>query len=555
MFQLLKRRVLSKFTPLLSWLPSRSNLSSLQINANRLAFWIPGFALASWSPLIPFIKNNFNLDAQDLGFLLLCPATGAGSTVILGPFVIAALGCKNTVRLMGLLIILGLLSITLVTNVYLLGAILFVYGLTVECVSLAANLNAVTLERALNRPLLSGMHGMISLGNVAGVILVATMLQLEVNWPVPMLCGAVGLSVLVLTVCSQITSSYLLSKEQIRLLTTHKALTTNHLTLNAQGLTPNAKRSISHNAQGQASSGQTQGCTSGARASINARALWFKTLSQPLIWCLGIMCLVVYVTEDSMNDWSGIYLTQVFALPLQQAGWGFLAFASMMALSRFLGDSLVMRFGRKNVIFGGASLTALGLVIATSDITPGLSILGFGLIGLGTANITPQCISFAASLRTVPQSQSLFAVNGIGAVGSLFGPVLIGQISAHWSLHITFLLLALCLGGVAGLSLLLRSTSILAAPVDTQAASAQATWDSTNRRSELTPSQTFPGYGLRLAHSAYWWQLRLMFPEMVVNSSLEKSDDFSVLENPFISCQSFSLQHWVMSIEEPPGRH
>lgn len=536
MFQLLTRRVLPKFTPLLSWLPWRSNLKSLQITANRLAFWIPGFALASWSPLIPFVKANFNLDAQALGFLLLCPASGAGSSVFIAPLVIAALGCKNTVRLMGLIIITGLLAITMITNLYLLGAILFLYGLTVECVSLAANLNAVTLERALKRPLMSGMHGMISLGNVAGVMLVATMLQLDINWPVPMLCGAVILSVLILIFCSQIASRYLLSKRQMLSLTLSS--TQDHSLSRTQAKVPQVK---------------------GHKANTSAQAQWLKALTQPILWCLGLMCLVIYVTEDSINDWSGIYLTQAFTLPLQQAGWGFLAFASMMALSRFLGDRLVMQVGRKNVIFGGASLTALGLVIATSGISPGMSILGFGLVGLGTANITPQCLSFAATLKTIPQSQSLFIVNGIGAIGSLFGPVLIGQIASMWSLHVTFLLLALGLGGVAGLSLMLRTAQ---APHSHSAYHAAYQFDGGSRSKAAASHSAFglasyqtaypSGYGLRLTHSAQYWQI-LMSAEHLTTIQFEPADNFTVLENPFISYQSFSLQHWVMSIEEPPG--
>ncbi|MEY9593074.1 MFS family permease [Bradyrhizobium yuanmingense] len=40
--------------------------------AMRLAFFVAGFGLAGWGPLVPFAKERLAVDEGVLGFLLLC---------------------------------------------------------------------------------------------------------------------------------------------------------------------------------------------------------------------------------------------------------------------------------------------------------------------------------------------------------------------------------------------------------------------------------------------------------------------------------------------------
>lgn len=532
--------------------------SSKLIYANRLAFWIPGFALASWSPLIPFVKSNFMLSEQHLGWLLLFPAAGAGSTVVLGPLLLAALGCRNTVRAVGWLLISCLMCITLVNHIWALCGILFVFGLAAESVSLAANLNAVTLERYLARPLLSSMHGMLSLGNVAGVLIVTTMLQLELELPLPVTCSAVLLSLVVLTYCSQIASRKLLSKEQMTYLNKLPQATASGKLAFNKSLEQSASTAITQSAStdiASSTSHEMASTTTLEQSSAHStRQLWYRILTSPLLWILGLMCLVDYMIEDSMNDWSGIYLTQSFALPLHQAGWGFLAFALMMALSRLVGDHLVAILGRKALIVGGALLTTIGLIVATSAPWYALSIVGFGLVGLGTANITPQCISYAATLKSVPQNLAVFTVNGVGAVGSLFGPVLIGQLASCWSLHHTFLvlgtsifsvgLLCLCLLPVLPKKAMLFNTQLKLQP---SAASTLCHWG-------LSPNATLAYARAMASYMAAIHAINLASLRLKMSQDWA-SEHFVRLENPLINWQNFTLQPWTISLEEPPGVH
>src|ERR1700722_3901590 len=57
--------------------PSRLIPDRRQQASTRAAFFIAGFALSAWAPLIPFAKERADIDEATLGLLLLC--FGAGS--------------------------------------------------------------------------------------------------------------------------------------------------------------------------------------------------------------------------------------------------------------------------------------------------------------------------------------------------------------------------------------------------------------------------------------------------------------------------------------------
>jgi hypothetical protein len=79
-----------------------------------------------------------------------------------------------------------------------------------------------------------------------------------------------------------------------------------------------------------------------------------------------MMCFVVFLTEGSALDWSAVILTTVRKVALAYAGFGYVAFASMMTIGQLSGDFLVRRLKRKPIIIGGASLAASGLWIIAS---------------------------------------------------------------------------------------------------------------------------------------------------------------------------------------------
>lgn len=48
------------------------SVGSKEINAARVTFFLPGFVISTWAPMIPMVKARLKLEADVLGLLLLC---------------------------------------------------------------------------------------------------------------------------------------------------------------------------------------------------------------------------------------------------------------------------------------------------------------------------------------------------------------------------------------------------------------------------------------------------------------------------------------------------
>ena len=386
------------------------------INSNRAAFWIPGFAMASWGPFIPYIKDRFELTEDHLGVLLMCIAVGAAIAMGVASFFINRFGCRANVRVASVVLALCLGSVTVIPDLYVLAAVLFVLGFSCEFLSLAANINAGALERILQRNIMSGLHGVYSLGNTAGVFIVATFLSSGLTFVMgSLLLTSCVFSLAVIFYCGLIASRHLLTDLS------------------------------QFNGKAQSSDGAPQ----------------HKVFITQLLLMLGLLCFIMFMVEGSMMDWTGVLLNQVKGVPMSEAGYGFAAFASMMTVCRLTGDKIVATLGRRRVLVMGSIFAAAGIALAVMVPHPMVSLVGFGMVGVGAANLVPQAMSYAATERRVPIARSILIVNAIGYIGGLLGPALIGFVAHRIGLEQTFLILACMVLIVAVISyFFVRSGSI-----------------------------------------------------------------------------------------------
>lgn len=78
--------------------------------------------------------------------------------------------------------------------------------------------------------------------------------------------------------------------------------------------------------------------------------------------------------------------------------------------------------------------------------------LGFALVGLGCANIVPVLFTASGRQTIMPVNAAITSVAGIGYVGGLIGPALVGFISQVTNLSVAFAVIALGLFVVGLLS-------------------------------------------------------------------------------------------------------
>jgi hypothetical protein len=138
---------------------------------------------------------------------------------------------------------------------------------------------------------------------------------------------------------------------------------------------------------------------------------------------IGLLCLLAFLTEGAVADWSGVFLRDVAGFGAAGGASGYAAFSAGMIAARLLGDFWVRRFGPLAVLQAGAGVAAAGVALAMA--VPAAGPVGFGLVGLGGANIAP--ILFSAAGRAGPAaSTGIAAVATLGYAGMLVGPPIIG---------------------------------------------------------------------------------------------------------------------------------
>ncbi len=359
-------------------------------HATRVAFFISGFAMAAWAPLVPFTKARLSIHEATLGLLLLCMGAGSIVSMPLAGALSARWGCRRVLVASALLVCLALPLLALAPSVPWLGVALFLFGAGIGGLGCAGNIQAIVVERASGRPMMSGFHGLFSLGGVAGaggIIVLLSVLGASL-WQAT---GAVTAVVLAL--------------------------------LAAAG--PHFL------ARGTAHSGPVFARPTGG------------------VLFIGTLCFILFLAEGAMLDWSALFLTQVQGLPAERAGLGYAAFATAMALGRLMGDRWVRRFGPQRTVLAGALLAAAGLALATLVPAWPLALAGFALVGLGCSNIVPVLFSLAGRQHAMAASLAVPAIATMGYAGVLLGPALIGFVAHATSLVAALLLLAALLVGVA----------------------------------------------------------------------------------------------------------
>ncbi|SDB42386.1 Predicted arabinose efflux permease, MFS family [Pseudomonas sp. NFACC23-1] len=375
---------MTAITPPPTFIPGR-----LEQMSTRIAYLIAGIGIAAWAPLVPYAKVRANLDEGTLGLLLLCLGVGSILAMPISGALAARFGCRRVLSGGTILICLALPLLATMTSLPWLVAALFLFGAGLGTVDSTVNLQAVIVERASGKTMMSGFHGMFSLGGIIGAAGVSALLGL-------------GLSPLGAT----------LVVNGVLLVALFKA---------APHLLPYGSES------------------SGPAFAIPHGVVLF----------IGILCFIVFLAEGAVLDWSAVFLTTERAVDTAYAGLGYAAFALTMTVGRLTGDSVVHRLGAKRVIIYGGSIAAAGFLLATLAPMWQAALLGYGLVGAGCSNIVPVLYTAVGKQTLMPEAIAVPAITTIGYAGILAGPALIGFVAHGSSLSFAFGLIAVSLVIVA----------------------------------------------------------------------------------------------------------
>jgi len=169
-----------------------------------------------------------------------------------------------------------------------------------------------------------------------------------------------------------------------------------------------------------------------------------KTVMRPdaLLLQLGVIGFCSMAAEGAMFDWSGVYFKDIVKTTTALVPLGYASFMVMMAGGRFVGDRLIVRFGRQRImqicgllISGGLALSVLVPKIYTC-------IPGFMMVGMGVSVMVPSVYSLAGKFSRLPAGRALAFTSGISYFGFLIGPPLIGYIAELSSLRYSYAVIA-----------------------------------------------------------------------------------------------------------------
>src|ERR1700704_4455710 len=100
----------------------------LEQRSTRIVFFVAGFGVAAWAPLVPFAKARAGLGDGALGLLLLCLGVGSIVTMPLGGGLGAGFGCRLVVVTATLVLCLALPPLAILASPALLAAGLLAFG-------------------------------------------------------------------------------------------------------------------------------------------------------------------------------------------------------------------------------------------------------------------------------------------------------------------------------------------------------------------------------------------------------------------------------------------
>lgn len=277
---------------------------------------------------------------------------------------------------------LVLASIGMVNHVILLVAAIMLFSFSMRIFSISVNVQAIALQNQYEKKIVGSFHALWSLGGIIGILITTAMVSAQINLLVHLqLVSALNLA---LTVWGY---RFLLddgTKKEVNRLKLHKQ----------------------------------------DKFIIFLGAIAF----------LGAMC------EGAMLDWSGVYFKEI--LNVRIFTYGYLVFMVFVTISRFVSDFMMNTIGMKKYYLLNATLIFTGMALPSMFPTVVCAIIGFSLVGVGTAPVIPMTYILSATNKRYSSSIAISLIATYALLGMFVGPPVVGFLAHLFGLQLSFMILA-----------------------------------------------------------------------------------------------------------------
>ncbi|MER6822427.1 MFS transporter [Streptomyces cellulosae] len=362
-------------------------------------FAVHGAVTGSFATRVPWIQDHAGVSAGQLGLALAFPALGASLAMPLAGGISHRFGARNALRGLLALWTLALILPSLAPNLLTLCLALFVYGASAGMSDVAMNALGVEVENRLDRSIMSGLHGMWSVGAVVGSAAGTLAAHLGSDARLHHALAAAVLTVVGFAACAWVLDLQPAEDEEPP-----------------------------------------------PRFALPPR-------SALLIGAIGF-CAVF--AEGASLDWSAVYLRDQLETSAGLAAACTTGFTLTMAVARIAGDRVVDRYGTVRTVRASGVVALLGGLLIVFAGHPAVAMTGFALMGLGIAVVVPLCFAAAGRSGSNP-SLAIAGVATITYTSGLIAPSAIGMLAQATSLMVSFVLVTLLTCGIAGFAGVLRA--------------------------------------------------------------------------------------------------
>ncbi|WP_227984090.1 MFS transporter [Nocardia spumae] len=365
-------------------------------------FAVNGFLAAMWVAHIPAVTDRTGVSHATLGLLILVMA---GSGIIgmqaAGPLA-DRFGSRMLVAAAVTWLSLAVLGPAFATGPVQLAVALALFGCANGALDVSMNAQAVQVEQVYGRPIMAAFHGLFSCGGLAGSLAGAAAMHANVDIRAGFAIAALlGLVVMAASVPNLLPRLPAVSRVE--------APPDPAAADQAAALVPAAP--IAHRIR-----------------------MWLPRN----VLALAAIAFALLMAEGVANDWSALQTHEHLGVADATAALSFGAFSTAMTIGRFGADRVSGRFGRVALVRWGSVLGAAGLAVVMISPWLPLSLAGWILAGLGLAGGVPQIFTAAGNLGTSTAATDMSKVFGLGYLGFLAGPSVIGWLAQLTSLTVAF---------------------------------------------------------------------------------------------------------------------
>ncbi len=352
-------------------------------------FFLSGICFSTWTSRIPTIKTFFGYNDAELGTVLLFMPISSLVGLPLSGWLVSRFDSRQPMTVSLFFLAIALIFIGWAPSTFLLICGVCLFSFSMRIMNIAVNTQAITLQKQFDRKINGTFHGLWSTGGIVGVGISTLFVWLNVSM-------GIHLSLIAIITIAAALYSYPFLLQNDR-------------------------------------------ATSGNKLSMSK--------PDPYIVYLGLLVFFAAICEGGMFDWSGVYFKEVVNEDLFTLGY--LIFMICMAISRFASDSFMERFGMPKTYLISASLIFAGIAMAVMFPYFWPSMIGFCLVGLGTAAVIPMTFLLAGSSKKYSAGVTISIIATYSIVGMLIGPPLIGYVAHALGLRTAFVIF-----GLAGLMLI-----------------------------------------------------------------------------------------------------